>query len=390
MRRQIRKLAIVGASARAAAFSALRAGYEVVTADLFADVDLRRVVRATRIDDYPHGLAAWLETVACDGWLYTGALENHPGLVTQMNATAPLLGNGGPELRRVRDPMSLSHALAEAGVAFPETRVSGADLPWDGSWLCKTYRGSSGSGVWRLDGRRALERAQREHAAFQRYVPGEPHAAVYVTGQSRACLLGVTQQIVGGDAEHPWRYVGSLGPIQLGDTVADQLDRLGLVLSGPFKLRGFVGVDFVYADGRVEVIELNPRYSASVEVLESATGVPAIAAHVAACDRGEMGGSLDQARAGTSQAPGTKVHAKRILFARRDADVTRGFFEWAMSHSSPDSSRCQLADIPGVGETIAEGRPVLTAFAAAASAAECELQMRDRVAEVESRLYGGQ
>ena len=82
MAETINKLAIVGASVRAAAFSAVRAGFEVVAADLFADADLRAICETTRIESgYPDALADWLASTECDGWLFTGALENHHEVV---------------------------------------------------------------------------------------------------------------------------------------------------------------------------------------------------------------------------------------------------------------------------------------------------------------------
>src|SRR5882672_6712717 len=110
MTARVQKLAIVGASARAAAFSALRSGYQVVAADLFADADLQRACPVTRIADYPAGLITWLEKVECDAWLYTGALENHPQFVDRMAAIRPLLGNAGEPLRDVRNPAVLGRA----------------------------------------------------------------------------------------------------------------------------------------------------------------------------------------------------------------------------------------------------------------------------------------
>ena len=64
------RIAIVGASVRAAAASAVRAGFSVAAADLFADEDLREIADATRIRDYPDGLADWLKfAVAAAGRL---------------------------------------------------------------------------------------------------------------------------------------------------------------------------------------------------------------------------------------------------------------------------------------------------------------------------------
>ncbi len=72
------RLALVGASVRSAAQSALRAGYQPVGADLFADSDLEGKNRFVRITDYPAGLASWLAQTPCAGWIYTGGLENYP------------------------------------------------------------------------------------------------------------------------------------------------------------------------------------------------------------------------------------------------------------------------------------------------------------------------
>src|SRR3954449_4284656 len=140
-------LAIVGASTRSAAASALRAGFQPLAADLFADADLRKIATATRISPYPDGFVDWVRTIEPPAWMYTGALENHPGLVDQLAWVAPLWGNPGDVLARVRSPWELSDALANAGLLFPEIRRDAKGLTHDGSWLMKTYSGASGSGV---------------------------------------------------------------------------------------------------------------------------------------------------------------------------------------------------------------------------------------------------
>src|SRR5919106_1235059 len=117
-------LAIVGASVRAAAASAVRAGFQPLAADLFADADLRRIATATPISPYPEGLLDWLRAVEPSAWMYTGALENHPELVDQMAWIAPLWGNPGDVLERVRSPWKLADVLRREGLLFPETRES--------------------------------------------------------------------------------------------------------------------------------------------------------------------------------------------------------------------------------------------------------------------------
>jgi uncharacterized protein len=381
----VRNLAIVGASARAAAFSALRAGYEVVAADMFADADLQRATSAARIDDYPAGLSHWLERTPCDGWLYTGALENYPDLVARMATLRPLLGNDDAALNRVRDPLELQRVTTVAGQSFPETRTSAEGLPLDGSWLCKTYRGASGSGVWALDGEASLQRAGRERAVFQKCIAGDHVAAVFACGSREAKLLGVTQQLVGEIGAQPWQYAGSIGPIAFSPEIRAQLTAIGEMLVREFGLRGLAGVDLVIADDRAWIVEVNPRYTASMEVLERATGVSAIAAHVAACTsvQAAEGGTLAEAAAPPSKS--LPVHGKLILFAPHDACVSTKFHDWTMVRSGLDGGK--FADVPHVDEAIPAGRPVLTMFAAAEAADDCRAALSRRLDEVQSRLY---
>ena len=49
--------------------------------------------------------------------MYTGALENHPGLLKKLAAQRPLYGNAADVVRRVRDPFAVARVLTEAG--FP-------------------------------------------------------------------------------------------------------------------------------------------------------------------------------------------------------------------------------------------------------------------------------
>lgn len=391
MAEPIKKLAIVGASVRAAAFSALRAGYEVVAADLFADADLRAHCGVTRIESgYPESIAEWLSRTACDGWLFTGAMENHHELITSLAKVRPLVGCSGGAIRATRNPLLLQPVIHAAGLHFPETIETADKLPLDRSWLCKTYRSANGSGVWLLDGADSRQRALDEEAYFQRFIGGGSAAAVFVCSRNGSQLLGVTHQLVGDAAARakPWHYSGSVGPLRVSDAIAAQLARLGELLSERFKLLGLVGVDLVIHGEKAWIIEINPRYSSSAEVVERMTGVNVVEAHVNAC-RGELAEPASPQRSSKTSSKTDEeplIHGKTILYAKHDATVSDEFHAWAMSHSSLDAATCQLADIPAAGESIVPGQPILTAFAAA-PAAKYDGDMKRLLAQVESRLY---
>lgn len=56
---------------------------------LFADADPTEIAGAAAIDDYPHDCVPWIRSLSPppSGWLYTGALENHPGLTHELAST---------------------------------------------------------------------------------------------------------------------------------------------------------------------------------------------------------------------------------------------------------------------------------------------------------------
>ena len=76
----------------------------------------------------------------------------------------------------------------------------------------------------------------------------------------------------------PFHYCGSVGPLSLAPQVRARFAQLGEVLVELFPLRGLFGVDCVLKDSVPWPVEVNPRYPASVEVLEYATGLAALAA----------------------------------------------------------------------------------------------------------------
>ncbi len=428
-------LAIVGASTRSAAASAVRAGFQPIAADLFADADLRRIATATRISPYPDGLVDWLRAVEPPAWMYTGAIENHPDLVDQMAWIAPLWGNPGDVLSRVRSPWELSRVLSEVGLLFPETRSSADGLPCDGTWLVKTYQGASGSGVrawgwglgaggWDKTRRQGDKETRREIGiehptespclplslspplfplplVFQKRIAGTPCGATFVAADGTARLLGVTRVLVGEEwlGAHGFQYAGSIGPWPISNHTRATLERLGHVLAEEFELIGLFGVDTIVAEDDVWTLEVNPRYTASVEIVERFSGVNAIALHAAAC-----GSQLNSQRAGASSPPAdTNNHlsggggdapartqsiafGKAILYARREIEVSPPFFEKAMI-AATDLPWPSMADISAVGTPIEAGRPICTLFAAGVSVEEVEQQLRHQADILEVELY---
>ncbi|MFO0879527.1 MAG: ATP-grasp domain-containing protein [Gemmataceae bacterium] len=369
---------LVGASVRAAAGSALRAGLRPWAVDLFADVDLRVRCAARRLEEpYPEGFLTALEAAPVAPLLYTGGLENHPQLVDRLGARRVLWGNSGTSLRRAREPELLRAVAQEAGLPAPR----GGPPDGSGRWLVKPLSGAGGHGIKPWEPAQSLP--PRCH--WQEYIDGPSLSVVYVAAAGEAQVVGTTWQLVGEAflGAEAFHYCGSIGPVVLPAGLLARVRRLGARLAVSAQLRGLFGVDGILRDGDFWPVEVNPRYPASVEVLEHALGVQALALHRVSCEEGRL--------MEVEVRPAAEMVGKAILFARRGLRFP-GQGPWeddAYGRRAIDALPA-FADIPAEGEGIEAGHPVLTFFVRGADAEACRTALERGAASIETALYAGE
>jgi predicted ATP-grasp superfamily ATP-dependent carboligase len=169
-------------------------------------------------------------------------------------------------------------------------------------------------------------------------------------------LLGVTEQLIGIEWLNapPFRYAGNIGPVELSAELRQDLARVGDALGAGCGLLGLFGIDFILNDGRPWVVEVNPRYTASIEVLERATGLLALAHHHRAFGPGAVAFKRNIRTGCVGKAIAYAL--RRLVMPKTSADL----FDL-------DS----FADIPSAGEVIEPGWPVLTCVVEAATRDEC-------------------
>lgn len=376
-----RRVVIVGASARAAVFSALRAGWRPIAVDLFADEDLRAVCETVRVERYPCDLANAVERCPAAPWLYTGGLENYPTIVDRIAARRQLYGNSGARLKAARDPFAIHECLTRAGCLAPGVERRPAGLATDGRWLLKGFRSSGGKAVCAWRGA-ALTKRELGQSYFQERIEGAPCAAVYLANEARCRLVGVTRQLVGDDwtGAGPWNYCGSVAPATLGAEAISSLARIGDALAAGFKLVGLFGVDAIVNEAGAWPVDLNPRYPASAEAIERQLGRSLVADHIAAC----VGGDLAEASHASDSATAC---AKAILYARADFVVAAELNARlrADNESAPAVWNVRAADIPATGTMIRAGWPIATLIEEAATPNEALARIRSRAASALSQ-----
>ena len=155
-----------------------------------------------------------------------------------------------------------------------------------------------------------------------------------------------------------FRYCGSVGPLSPTPSESAEWSAIGATLAKRFDLVGLFGVNaIVNADG-IWPVEVNPRYTASIEILERAYGIASIALHVAACESGELPSE------GLRNCE--RRWGKAIVFARQRLEFDAG----GLAIDSPQNDAGGIcapwpscADIPASGAIIEAGWPILTVMA---------------------------
>ena len=187
----------------------------------------------------------------------------------------------------------------------------------------------------------------------------------------------MTRQLIGltWTGSSGFRYCGSLGPIEVADTVRTTLVQIGNVLAERFALVGLFGVDVVVNQQGVWPVEVNPRYTASMELFDWAFGISAVQWHVAACRLGQLSNALPPARQGP-------LFGKAIVLAARGGVVGHELEELARQRLLNDWPA--IADVPQQGTRIEASSPIVTVMAAGRDEQDVLAQLRHKAAAIHS------
>ncbi|HEX5435614.1 MAG TPA: ATP-grasp domain-containing protein [Gemmatimonadaceae bacterium] len=329
---------------------------------------------------------------------YTSDFENHPAAVARL-ARGLLLGNPPEVLRRVRNPFVVARTLTARGFAVPQL-WSGAEDGEPGDQVlngesrihhsrpdpshpprltthCLAKPLASGGGhsivPWRAG------QALAAGMVLQERIAGIPGSIVFAADGERAVPFALTRQLIGDRAfgAHGFKYCGNI-LVAAGDPYVDRgrglLERamaVARVVVEAFGLVGVNGIDFIARQGVPYPIEINPRYTAAMELAERAYGLSVFEAHAAGCAAAVPAFDLEREwRSGGAVG-------KAVIYARHTI-VLGDTRRWC----DDDTMR----DVPHPGERIARGRPVCTVFARGRDGSACYAALVRRAGQVYEQL----
>lgn len=362
-------LLIAAISGRALAAAARRAGYRPLVTDMFCDSDTAALAeRMARIpgslQDGIDGekLISQMKRLAGkdrpDAIVLGSGFERKADLVDEIAQHFPLAGNGGPAIRRIKDPSLLANDCAELGIPHPAFRWTPPPDPEN--WVAKTAGGAGGAHI-----KRAHDQCATRGRYFQRFVAGANISALFVADGNAAHIVGFSRQWASPAPSTPYRYGGAvrLKRFDRADaaTVTDWLSRLACRAG----LLGLCSADFIRAKDGYRLVEINPRPGATLDIFDS-NDAPLMEAHLRAC-RGEAFclPSFDDCM------------ASMIAYASRPLPdfPTIAWPDWTADRQSP-------------GTRLIAGDPICTVFARGPSAAATRRALKIQARQLEACWNG--
>ncbi|PWC71006.1 ATP-grasp domain-containing protein [Azospirillum sp. TSH58] len=335
-------IVVAALSARALAAAARRAGRRPASVDLFADLDtgqiagpcLRLPSGALRLEPAPLRDALARADLRGLPLVYGAGFEDDPALLARLAEERPLLGNRPEVVARVKDPFRFAATLARLGIPHPSVAPA-----WDGSpgdHLLKRIGGSGGAHIT------PASTAEAKPGCYvQRRVAGHALSVLFLADGDRAVIVGLSRQWTAPTATSPYRYGGAAGPWRCPERWTRTLPATISRLAAAFELVGLNSADFLVTGSAPQLLEINPRPGATLDVFDRPPMPPLLGLHLDAC-AGRLPGRLPVL---------TGCRAAAVLYAdsptRIEAD--RRWPVWT-------------ADRPAAPAAIGRGEPICTVF----------------------------
>lgn len=349
-----------------------------------------------------------------------GGTENYSKLVEQISATHVWCGITGEQIRSLRDPAILFNVARQAGLLAPLTyshkthpdqqsfakhqRELGKNVQW--LWKSSEKGGGLGVSAVRTEAEIAYFFSQTGGDYLQQLIPGAPYGAtIIISSNGRADFIGACRLLTASDEvqrveisewlpetstpetsiqrvitshyqrdDFPYLFAGAVGPCQLPLAVREHLLTFAEACYVEFGIKGWFQVDFILDDAnQAWVLEVNPRWSATMEIYERVLGISLTAAHLRAW-------GIDVPIFSPSSKACSQVCWKDVVYANSD-------FLWTEIHQRRASklNREQIskigwpliADIPNGQQAFAPGMPIFSVIATGRTEAELQKQRED-------------
>ena len=267
-------------------------------------------------------------------------------------------GASPEQFDQVAQPGFLAELAHRSNVSFPQV--------YDARWapkgsLLKQISGTGGLGVTIAADQQPIPR----QAYAQRRVTGKVLGATFVSDGREAVLLGVSRLSKKRIGQRPFVFAGAVGPVRVSRQINNALRRIGQRLVKLTEIAGPLNIDVIVSDQCVHLLEVNPRWSASMELVELAWMERLTEPCSFFDDFSVWQSRLNMLDRTEQQARNDTVYMKRIVFARTDQWVSPNDFPIThdVSPITHEKSAVRWTYVPNQRTLIKQGHPIATLIA---------------------------
>lgn len=256
-------------------------------------------------------------------FVYGSGFEAAPELLQLAAKHFTLVGNQVEALQQMKSPGAFFGWLKKLQIPHPE--ISFSALKSAKGWLQKLSGGSGGTHIEQA----MQECIPKAGVYFQREVAGLPISLLFAADGERIQVIGFNLQWLAATENTPYRYGGAVSHWPLSKGIQLQLIGAAQKLTQAVGLRGLNSLDAMQHEEQLQVLEINPRLSASFDLYQSnGDQIKLFDLHVLAC-QGEL---MDW-----QASPCSRAH--HIVYAPWDMQAPAEIFwpEWAADLPLPNS-----------------------------------------------------
>ncbi len=385
-----KSITVIGASARAACWSAVRAGLKPRAFDQFRDLDFPPDCEVRLISKEPDTFFSEAAKAQHEPCLPVGGWENDTEMMQRLESNFSLWNTNSTMTKLARDPLLVQQILRKHDLPNLKVRTA-CNEPAGGEWIRKPIAGTGGIGIQRISS------ASTECGADQydqQFVRGESYSVIFFASQTGEIrLLGITQQLIGCDElpHRPFAYVGSVGPVLSGDnarerTIRSTLQKMADTLNKQIKFYGLFCFDFIVSQNIPYLVEINPRYSASIEVLELALQKSFL--------RNFFDDEMLEIKPSQRESQlKPQLIGKSILYASQNAQLP---VDWDWNQMTVQLGNRNwkydqwaipiLSDLPAPGTRFSASEPICTVWAEGENIQSCRVELEKRTNLLKEKL----
>jgi uncharacterized protein len=341
-----------------------KAGYTFFVIDLYADADTRLYAQ----DCYTTpSLAKKHLAPVVDSLLlrypithvvYGSGFENHSESLYYLAERLQIWGNHPDVFTQIQDKNYFFRVLDGLNIPYPSVSFT---LPENntGNWLVKPLQGQGGVGIKHYYPNNNVTST----IYWQQYKQGSSHSVLFVADGENLQLIGFNSQWSITLSQHDFIFSGIINectiPHQHKSTLTTWLKKI----VEAFILKGLNSMDFIYADDRCYVLEINARPPASIQLYDNNL----LVRHIEAC-QGKLISLLPS-------QPRCKGY--QIIYAEHDITIPPNF-EWP--------SWCM--DLPNAGSLIHTEQPICSIIASAMQSQQVMQQLVIKQQLIINKLNG--